>query len=51
MGKRLVPVLNLELGVFGDPEGFIPDPSFPFIPDPYDTVPYIRTVPTGTVPL
>ncbi len=48
MGKRLIPVSNLELGVFEDPEGFIPDPSVQFIPDPYDTVPgipYIRMVP------
>jgi hypothetical protein len=40
MGQRLIPVSNPEFSVFGDPEGFIPHPSFPFIPDPYDTVPY-----------
>ncbi len=28
MGKSLSPVLDLEFSVFGDPEGFIPDPSF-----------------------
>jgi hypothetical protein len=36
MGKRLIPVSDLEFSVFGDPEGFIPDPRFQFIPDPCD---------------